>query len=261
MPDSESLEADARLLFDAVRRAGGRAKELTRQSIKRWSKPDGSEVTEADIEIDSLLKTELMAARPSYGWLSEETPDTEDRLSRDRIWIVDPIDGTRAFINGDSEWCVAAALVCAGRPVIAAVYCPMAEEFFSAIAGSGVWIGSLPMKIPDSHSLQAAHVVGNRKGLSGLAGSGIAADHSGRLPLQLRLAHLAAGRIDGAVSVGKRHDWDLAAGDLLVHEAGGLVTDTSGGQYIYNRPEPWQQGLIAAGAKRHAAIITAMRIP
>jgi len=87
----------------------------------------------------------------------------------------------------------------------------------------------------------------------------VSGDPSGALPLQLRLAYVAAGRLDGAVSVGNRNDWDLAAGELLVNEAGGIVSNTQGEGYIYNRPQPWQQGLIAAGAKRHAAIIQQLR--
>ena len=108
---------------------------------------------------------------------------------------------------------------------------------------------------PIRTSLDGARIAGNRKALSGLAHLGITADPSGALPLQLRLAYVAAGRLDGAVSIGNRNDWDLAAGELLVIEAGGSVSGASGEGYIYNRPEPWQQGLVAAGAKRHAAII------
>jgi myo-inositol-1(or 4)-monophosphatase len=261
LPGFDDFEDDAQLLFGAVRRAGELGRSLTRKSVKRWSKPDGSEVTEADLEIDALLKNTLQSARPSYGWLSEETPDGTTRLNHDRIWIVDPIDGTRAFINGKTEWCVAAALVARGRPVVAAVYRPMEEEFFSAIAGRGAFFDSTPMTIADSVSLQGARIAGNRKALGSLASSGVHADVSGDLPLQLRLAFVAAGRIDGAVSIGNRNDWDLAAGDLLVIEAGGQVSDTFGSRYVYNRPESWQHGLVAAGAKRHAAIINAMRTP
>lgn len=259
MPDSEALSADAQLLFDTVRRAGELGKSLSRKRVEKWSKPDGSEVTEADLAINTLIEERLRQARPSYGWLSEETPDDHARLSHDRIWIIDPIDGTRAFIQRKDEWCVAAALIERGRPVAAAVYRPMVEEFYMAIAGRGTFLDSAPLRIPDSDELRGAKISGNRKALSGLASSGIEPDISGGLPLQLRLAYVAAGRIDGAVSIGNRNDWDLAAGDLLVIEAGGHVTNAEGKPYIYNRPDSWQQGLIAAGAKRHAAIINALR--
>ena len=182
-------------------------------------------------------------------------------MARDRLWIIDPIDGTRAFMEGRADWCVAAALAVAGRPVLAAVYCPRREEYFFAAAGAGATLNDAPLRLPDATSLAGAHIAGNRKALAALAHLGIAADPSGSLPLQLRLAHVAAGRLDGAVSVGKRNDWDLAAGELLVIEAGGRVSGTSGEGYIYNRAEPWQQGLVAAGAKRHAALINALRMP
>lgn len=255
--------SDAGLLRDTVRAAGELGLALgAKQNLRHWTKPDGSHVTEGDLAINDLFQQRLRSARPDDGWLSEETPDAPaERMARDRLWIIDPIDGTRAFMEGRADWCVAAALAVAGRPVLAAVYCPRREEFFFAAAGEGATLNDAPMALPDVASLEGAHIAGNRKALASLAHLGIAADPSGSLPLQLRLAHVAAGRLDGAVSVGHRNDWDLAAGELLVIEAGGRVSATSGEGYIYNRAEPWQQGLVAAGAKRHAALINALRMP
>ena len=150
--------------------------------------------------------------------------------------------------------------VTASRPVLGAVYRPRLEEFYSAVEGEGALLNGEPLSIPDSDSLQGARIAGNRKALQSLDHLGIEGDLSGALPLQLRLAYVAAGRLDGAVSIGKRNDWDLAAGELLVIEAGGAVSGVSGEGYIYNRPEPCQQGLVAAGAKRHAALINALRM-
>jgi myo-inositol-1(or 4)-monophosphatase len=250
---------DAELLCDAVRRAGELGRSLAGGSIERWTKPDGSQVTSADLAINDLLSDALRPARPSYGWLSEETPDIDSRLACQRIWIVDPIDGTRAFIEHRADWCVAAALIDGGRPVAAAVFRPMADEFYSAVAGRGASLNGTPIWASDAPALHGARLSGNRKALGLLASAGVSGDTSGALPLQLRLAHVAAGVIDGAVSIGNRHDWDLAAGELLVIEAGGRVSDTQGATYIYNRPQPWQQGLAAAGVKRHAAIIENLR--
>ncbi len=262
MPASEALRADAALLFEVVQEAGELGLSLSRKSdLKRWTKPDGSHVTEGDLAINALFEQRLKPARRDYGWLSEETPDAQARLAQERLWIIDPIDGTRAFIEGRREWCVAAALVENGRPVLGAVYRPRVEEFYRAVAGEGASLNGEALAIPDSDSLAGARIAGNRKALTGLAHTGIAGDPTGALPLQLRLAYVAAGRLDGAVSVGKRNDWDLAAGELLVIEAGGAVSGVSGEGYIYNRPEPWQQGLVAAGAKRHAALIQALRNP
>ena len=256
---SAALKDDARLLFDTVQEAGELGLSLAhRKDLKHWTKPDGSHVTEGDLAINALFEERLKAARPGYGWLSEETPDAPERLAQERLWIIDPIDGTRAFMEGRLEWCVAAALAINGRPVLGAVYRPRVEEFYSAIAGEGARLNGQAFTIPDSDSLQGARIAGNRKALQSLDHLGIEGDLSGALPLQLRLAYVAAGRLDGAVSIGKRNDWDLAAGELLVIEAGGAVSGVSGEGYIYNRPEPWQQGLVAAGAKRHAALIEAL---
>mgnify|MGYP006271911307 FL=1 len=262
MPVSETLRQDSALLFETVREAGALGVGLARKGdLRRWTKPDGSQVSEGDLAINALFEARLRSARPGDGWLSEESPDGEARLAQDRLWIIDPIDGTRAFIEGRPEWCVAAALIIAGRPVLAAVYRPSSGEFYSAIAGRGAALNDQPLAIADSPSLEGARIMGNRKALAGLSHLGVAGDTSGSLPLQLRLAHVAAGRLEGAVSVGQRNDWDLAAGELLVIEAGGLVSGTSGEGYVYNRPEPWQQGLVAAGARRHAALIDALRTP
>ena len=252
--------SDAGLLFDVVREAGELGLALSRKTdLQHWTKPDGSHVTEGDLAINALFEQRLRAARPGDGWLSEETPDDHRaRMAQDRLWIIDPIDGTRAFMEGRKEWCVAAALAVNGRPVLAAVYTPRHDEFFIAARGEGATLNGARLTIPDSDSLEGAHIAGNRKALASLAHLGIAPDPSGSLPLQLRLAHVAAGRIAGAVSIGNRNDWDLAAGELLVSEAGGIVSGNSGEGYIYNRAQPWQQGLVAAGAKRHAALIDAL---
>ncbi len=249
------------MLFDAVREAGVLALTMFRQDVRRWSKSDGSPVSEADVKVDALLRERLQTVRPGYGWLSEETIDNEDRLSCEKVWIADPIDGTRAFINGGSDWCIAVALVTKGRPVAAAIYRPVQEEFYSATAGGGARMNDAAIVVTDSSTLTDANIVGTRKSLASLHEHKIVADVSGALPLQLRLAFVAQGRIDAAVSFGNKNDWDLAAGDLIVHEARGAAGDLSGAKFVYNRAQPWQHGMIAAGVQRHAAIVQALRSP
>ena len=176
MPVSDALNADARLLFETVREAGELGLSLsTRKDLKRWTKPDGSQVTEGDLAINSLLEERLRRQRPADGWLSEETPDEPQRLTRERLWIIDPIDGTRAFIEGRDEWCVAAALAVGGRPVLAAVFRPRKNEFYSAAAGEGASLNGEALTIPDG-ALEGARIAGNRKALAGLAPLGIAGD-------------------------------------------------------------------------------------
>jgi myo-inositol-1(or 4)-monophosphatase len=255
----EPFKADAELLFDAVHQAGSLAMTMLRQRVRRWSKPDGTPVTEADMKVDALLSGLLRARRPGYGWLSEESQDDQTRTHCENCWIVDPIDGTRAFSLGKTEWCVGAALVQKGRPVVAAIYQPVPELLFTAVLGAGAWLNGKSIRVTDGASLAGARLIGNRKSLSPLLDDGIVADMSGELPLLLRLAQVAAGEAAATISVGPKNDWDLAAGDLLVHEAGGRVTDLDGATYKMNRHQSWQNGMAAAAPTRHAIALERLK--
>ncbi len=260
MPGAKHLRQDAVLLFEAVREAGALAMTLFRQQVRNWNKTDGSPVSEADLKVDALLARRLRDERPTYGWLSEESRDA-DITGRKRLWIVDPIDGTRSFINGSDEWCIAAALIEDGRPVVSAIYRPVCEEFYQATAGTGAMLNDRTLVMGDGERLEGASVIGNRKSLDRLAGSGIVAVARSSVPLQLRLALVASGQYDATISIGNKNDWDLAAGDLMIHEAGGLAGTPGGSPFCYNRAEPWQPGMIAAGALRHSALVNALRTP
>ena len=247
------LQTDADLLFTAVRDAGALGLELSKQNVRKWSKPDGSTVTEADLQIDAFLKARLHDTRPDYGWLSEESVDTPDRLSCKRLWIVDPIDGTNSFVNRTDGWCIGAALVENGHPILAALYQPQADLFYAAALGHGAFSNKVLMKPNDSESLAGATLLGTGSALKALPGVEAAA--SSNIPLLLRLAHVACGKADIALSLGLRNDWDLAAGGLLVSEAGGVISQADGRGMIYNLSVPKQNGLLAAGAKRHRAAL------
>jgi myo-inositol-1(or 4)-monophosphatase len=248
--------ADAELLREAAHEAGALARSLFQQSVKRWTKSDGSPVTEADLAVDRLLKARLTAARPHYGWLSEETPDTEARLARREVWIIDPIDDTRAFAHGGDEWCVAAALLVEGRPMLAAIYRPMTEDFYEARHGEGARLNGKPLRMADSKGLAGARILGNATALKQLqAKAPVKAVSSGSTPLAMRLALVAQGDLEAALSTAPKHDWDLAAGDLLVHEAGGTVTGLDGKRFIYNRRETRQANYVASSHVLHAALL------
>ena len=248
--------ADAELLSEAVREAGALARTLFRRSVKRWTKSDGSPVTEADLAVDEAIKSRLNAARPDYGWLSEETPDSDARLARRAVWIVDPIDGTRAFTHGGDEWCVAAALLVDGRPRLAAIYRPMTNDFYEAGEGEGATLNGGPLRVADAAKLDGARIIGNATGLRQLeAKAAVEAVASGHTPLAMRLARVAEGSIDAALSTTAKHDWDLAAGDLLVHEAGGTVTGLDGNRFTYNRRETRQANYVASSHALHAALV------
>jgi myo-inositol-1(or 4)-monophosphatase len=247
------LQADAELLFAAILDAGAIGLELSQQSVRSWAKPDGSTVTEADLKIDGFLKTRLHDTRPGYGWLSEESVDTSDRLSRERLWIVDPIDGTNSFVNGSDGWCVGAALVEDGHPILAALFQPVANQFYAAALGHGAFCNRDPIKPHDGAGFAGATLLGTGRALKALPG--IEAAAAPNIPLLLRLAHVASGKADIALSLGMRNDWDLAAGHLLVQEAGGVITQSTGAAMIYNQAVPKQNGLLAAGKLRHSAVL------
>ena len=243
---------DAELLFSAVREAGALALQLAAQGVRNWAKPDGSDITEADLQVDRFLKDRLHGVTPNYGWLSEETPDDQKRLGCTKLWVVDPIDGTRSFVNGTDEWCVVVALVEDGRPIVSAVFRPALNEFYSAVKGEGAFCNDVALKTSDG-VLAGASLLGTGRALKVLPG--VVASSTPNIPLLLRASYVAAGRADIAMSLGLRNDWDLAAGDLLVHEAGGRMSQADGSDMIYNRPSPKQNGMVAAGIKRHRAVL------
>ncbi len=249
----ENLQADSALLFGTVQEAGTMALKLSQQNVRNWSKPDGSTVTEADLQIDAFLKTQLHGARPDYGWLSEETPDTADRLACKRLWIVDPIDGTNSFVNGSDGWCIGAALIEDGQVILAALYQPKANLFYAAALGHGAYCNKVLMTAHDDAGFAGAKLLGTGRALKTFPG--VSAAPSPQIPLLLRLAHVASGLADIALSFGPRNDWDLAAGDLLVQEAGGMITQVTGAKMIYNLASPKQNGLLAAGQMRHSAAL------
>jgi myo-inositol-1(or 4)-monophosphatase len=243
-------------LTAAVREAGMLALSTFRAPIKSWLKDHSSPVCEADIAVDRLLRQKLIEPDPSIGWLSEESEDDPARIAARRLFIVDPIDGTRAYLGGLPDWSVSAALVEDGRPVAAAVFAPVHEEMFTAVAGRGAWRNGTKIAASAGAELKGAQVAGprgllDRLGRAGVEFAAVPKVHS----LALRLAWVAAGKLDIAFASGNSHDWDLAAADLLVHEAGGALTTFQSRHLTYNRSPPVHGALIAAGPDRHAALI------
>ena len=164
MPDGDpalDLAGARDLLADAVREGGALALQTFRGELKSWLKGKSSPVSEADIAVDAMLRERLLSIRDA-GWLSEETEDDPARLRREEVWVVDPIDGTRAYLAGLPDWAISAALVHAGRPVVAALYAPVTDELFQAIVGrgaSGFWIENGVRSYPVSELTIAGHLV------------------------------------------------------------------------------------------------------
>jgi myo-inositol-1(or 4)-monophosphatase len=244
-----------------MREAGELARVTSRGEFKRWTKgADQSPVSEGDIAVNNFLRARLGALAPQAGWLSEETEDDLAGRTVQSAWIVDPIDGTRAYIAGFPDWTISVALVEDGRPRLAALYAPVTDEMFLGAAGAGATRNGVAMAASSGVELSGAKLAGPKRYLDRLAG--LSPDtlpqpkvHS----LALRLTRVAHGGIDIAFASSGSHDWDLAAADLLVHEAGGAMTDLTGRPLRYNQPHTAHNALIAAGGARHGTLIKLMR--
>jgi myo-inositol-1(or 4)-monophosphatase len=253
--------AQAARLVVCVREAGALALSMFQTPLKNWTKgASASPVCEADIAVDGLLRTRLIEDGSEFGWLSEESADDPARLAARYVWIVDPIDGTRAYIAGLPDWAVSAALVEAGRPVAACLFAPVLGECFAAVAGGGATCNGVAIAASSGATLDDARIAGPKLFLERLAAVAPPFTVMPRIrSLALRLARVAQGTLDAAIAGGNSHDWDLAAADLLVHEAGGALTPFGGGPLTYNRPVPRHGMLLAAGRDRHAALIDLIR--
>jgi len=253
---------DFTLLADAVREAGALAASFYGDNLDHWKKDgDDTPVSEADLAVDALLKERLQGARPSYGWLSEETDDDGSRLSRERVWMVDPIDGTHAFINARPQWTVSAALVENGRPVLACVFNPINNEFFAARAKGGARLNGQPISIADRGEIDGCRMLANSRAFAPerWRKPWPAMEISYRNSVAYRLCLVAGGGFDAALAVSTKCDWDLAAADLVVQEAGGRASDCQGRPLVYNRPTIRQKSVLAAGPHLHDALLQRTR--
>lgn len=246
-PGAEDLD----LLVDAAREAGALALGFFRNAPKSWAKGASSIVSEADIALDTLLTARLRVARPDYGWLSEETADNPDRLSNRRAFVVDPIDGTRAFLSGGKEWAVSLAVVDEGRPIAGVLFVPALDEMFRAFAGGGADRDGRPLLIRERPGLGGARFAGpKRYARPAVEAAGIPPKSIRFVPsLAYRLALVAAGEVDVAISGPNANDWDLAAADLLVQEAGGSLIDLFGREQRYNTETVTHPALVAAAPR------------
>ena len=243
-----------------MREAGALALSLFRTELKTWTKGGSSPVSEADIAVNDLLEARLRSATPDYGWLSEESVDDQGRLDKRLVWIVDPIDGTRGYLAGREDWCVSVALVEGTSPLLAAVYAPASEEFFFAVRGKGATHNDSAVRATDGTEMDFSRVAGPKPLVERL--SPLSRDitlHPRIGSLALRLCRVAQGSLDAAFAGGQSRDWDLAAANLIVQEANGMMTALSGDQILYNRRDVAHGVLVAAGRDRHASIVAHFR--
>jgi len=257
--DDLAPAAAARLLAAAVVEAGKLVLSM-REGVRSWKKDANSPVSEADIAADNFLRERLLALAPSYGWLSEETADLPVRLARKRIWVVDPIDGTRAYLANLPDWSVSAALVENGRPLAAALYAPASDELFIASKQAGATHNGKPVRANAIRPPRQARMAGNKRRVDQLIRAGMTIEAVPKIhSLALRIARVATNELDAALATASSCDWDLAAADLLVHEAGAVLTTFDGHKLVYNLAQIRHGELVVAGQELHAPLLAALK--
>lgn len=245
--DDNSLSDDLELIRTAAQEAGRIALGYFGRDPEVWMKAGVSPVSEADYAVDAFLKDVLRKARPDYGWLSEETADTPERLSARRTFVVDPIDGTRAFLERSDVWCVSIAVVEDGRPLTGVLDCPARSEVFAARRGGGSTVDGLSLAIEVDPA--RPRIAGPKPMIDALPASVRESLHRHTYvpSLAYRVAMLARGDIHATFVKANSHDWDLAAADLILSEAGGRVVRADGQLLAYAGPNP-RNGPLAAGS-------------
>jgi myo-inositol-1(or 4)-monophosphatase len=255
--------ADLELAMRAARAAGDAVLPYFHDTPEvRFKGPD-QPVTEADLSADRVLHAMLLGERPEYGWLSEETADSPDRLGRRRLWVVDPIDGTNSFVKRIPDWVVCVGLVEDGLPIVGVVYNACRGEMYHASLGGGAFLNGRPIRVtPTAAGGDAPGLVASRSevlrgdfarfGAAGWRMEGLGST-------AYRMAKVAEGAADATLSAGSKSEWDVCAADLIVREAGGGVTDFSGAPYRYNLEETRRRGVIATNGLLHDAVLSIVR--
>ena len=240
---------------DIAREGGALALEKFGTEVEKWEKSPNNFVCEVDLAVNELLRHRLTALLPDAGWLSEETVDNERRLAHDRVWVVDPIDGTRDYLRGRVGWAVSIALVDRARPVIAVLDAPARGEHWTAVAGQGAWRNGAALKAGD---------------VTGLSGARTPADALPRADrdmvtvfkptsIALRISMVAADEEDLLATIRWGNEWDIAAAALIACEAGGVVSDALGKPLRFNTPRGQAFGVLATAPGIHAAAVMRLR--
>jgi myo-inositol-1(or 4)-monophosphatase len=256
-PGSADLNQELDLAREAALSAGEILERYFRdRGFEIDQKGKDNPVTTADYDADSEIKRLLRGAFPAYGWLSEETADNADRLSCRRVWIVDPLDGTKEFIKGIPEFVIAIALAEEGSPILGVTYNPIKREMFWCARGRGCYMDSRPVHVTATPSLEHATVLASRSETS----RGEWKNYEGKLRVNpigsvaYKLALVAAGRADATFTRTAKSEWDIASGAALILEAGGRITDIDGSEMRFNKPSVKLKGFVASNAVLHDEI-------
>ena len=254
-------QKDLELLTELGKEAGEIGLKWFGKDPEVWMKEGQSPVSEADFAIDSFLKEKLLEARPDYGWLSEESDDNEERLAAKRVFVVDPIDGTRGFINGHKQWCVSVAVVEDNRPVVGVLECPALKETITANTGNGAYCNGTSIRSKTVDETEKLMVTGPRSFQS--VANNLGNREIEALPfvpsLAYRIAMVAMGTADMSLARASAKDWDLAAADIIAHEALGRLSNMKGDFLRYNCRDVRHGTLVASSAHHHNEMLDLAR--
>ena len=245
------LEKVARIAEEAGRIAAGRCGT----AFDRWEKVPGHPVCDIDLEVDAFLNQRLSALDPEAGWLSEETLDLSDRIERPRLWVVDPIDGTRDYLRGRSGWAVSVALVEERVPVIGVLSAPARGELWTAERGKGSWRNGERLRVSARAELAGARVPADQLPEADRDLVAVAKPNS----IALRIALVAAGEADLVATLRWGFEWDIAAAALIAEEAGATVSGVLGQPLAFNTASGEAFGMLAAAPGIHAAAVERLR--
>jgi myo-inositol-1(or 4)-monophosphatase len=242
---------------EITREAGAKIMQFYRSAINVTEKSPDNPVTEADLTSDTYLRENLTALLPEAGWLSEETVDSPERLDKAYLWVVDPLDGTKEFVYGISEFSVSVALVHQGLPVLGIIYNPATKEMVSGAKGQGVTLNAIPAVVSPRTILAGATVDASRSEMK----RGEFDPFKDHLNLKVtgsiayKLARVSVGVSDATWSRGPKHEWDICAGHFLVEEAGGTCVDLDNRPLTYNKHLPKANDIIANNDSLHKQIV------
>lgn len=254
-------EADLSLLIDAAQQAGRIATQFTGPEAQIWDKPDGAgPVTEADLAVNEMLEHKLRQARPDYGWLSEESIDGEERLHSKRVFIIDPIDGTRSFIDGSNTWAHSLAIAEHGHVTAAVIFLPLRDKLYSAARGAGAHLNGNAIAAGTRNVLDGAQVLAARPAMAAPRWKASPPEFKlGYRPsLAYRMALVAENRFDAMLTLRPTWEWDIAAGDLILREAGAATSDHTGAALRFNNPDPRLAGVVAGNVQLQRDICAAL---
>ena len=255
------MEHELDIATEAARAAGQVLLRFYGGAYRVAEKSVDNPVTAADLEANEALKAKILGAFPGDGWLSEETADSDERLKQKRVWIVDPLDGTKEFISEIPEFVVCVALVEDGTPRVAVEYNPVRDELFTARKGAGATLNGSAIRVTKQTDLRLARVLASRSEEA----RGEWDPYREKMHVELtgsvayKFALIAAGRYDATFTLTPKNEWDVCAGALLVAEAGGMVTDPDGRAIRFNNRSTLLPGLIASNQLLHRAIINTIR--